>query len=205
MPNWCCTNIIISHPDEGKVKELFERIKDWTSRDCYENDFGHGWLGNVLGNSGIAKWDEEKDGMFTEKGEYIYCRGSITDLSFEGGAIHIWQEDAWSPLVKLWSLVLEKYLPDADITFSAEEPGCGVYATNDPCIEGSYYVDVWETPDEFKDETSMYDAEESDVIEFCQRVLHTDEDDIKKLLDMASELDWVAIHQWYHKEIEDCA
>lgn len=203
MPNWCNTIVIISHNDTNKTKELYDKLKEWTSKDYHENDFGHEWLGNVALGSGIATWDKNK-GAVTDTGKIVNCRGAIRLLDFEDGNIHISQDDAWSPNVYLYKMICDKYLPDAEILFSADEPGCEVYETNDPAVEGSYVIDVYyKRPDEFKDEDTMYEAEESDVVEFCQRALKTDETDITKLLDAMKNVDWCSIHKWKHQEIED--
>lgn len=204
MPNWCETNIYITHNDSDKIKALYDRIVEWTSKDCYDNGFGTNWLGNVAGNSGIAKWDEKRNGMLTEDGEFVYCRGSIQYLNHNDNTIEISQEDAWSPILKVWSKVLGKYLPDASLTFDAVETGSNIYATNNPNIEGNYYVDVWDVPAEFSDIEPIYVAEEDDVIELCQRILKTDETNINRLLEKITELSWIFINRWYHSDMEDC-
>jgi hypothetical protein len=108
-------------------------------------------------------------------------------------------------MLEMWRLLCDKYLPGADIYYTAEESGNGLYQTNDPNIDGTYYIDIWEPPEEFEDEESMYEAEESDAIEFLQRVLKTEETDIQKLIDMSNEIDdpWFSVNKWELREIDE--
>lgn len=203
MPNWCSTNVIIRHNDKKSLEGLYNKIKEWTSKDYYENGFGNSWLGNIVGNSGIAEWDEKGNGFYNADGEFISCRGLITSCDCHG-EINIWQDDAWSPNLKLWGLVLEKYLPDAKLIYTGEEPGCGLYVTNNPDIEGLYCIDIFDPPENFEYE-SMYEAEEDDVVEVCQKILGTDETDLEKLLErVKNDIDYLVINQWRHCDVEDC-
>jgi len=210
MPNWCSTRIIINSNNKDKLNELFKNIKEWTSKDYCKNGFGNNWLGNVVGNSGIAKCEFDNAGNMTkdfttDKGESIACRGSITWLEIEADdVIHIEQETAWRSMMRMWVLVCEKYLgEDYDITFDSEECGCGLYETNDPLMENLYVIDIYDAPDDL-DWESDWDAPEEKVIKFCQEVLKTEETDIDKLLEMAEELDWVSIHKWEFTDVYEC-
>lgn len=190
MPNWCYTDISIIHNDENKVKALYEKIKEWTSKDYAENGFGNYWLGNVVEGSGICHYDD------------VRCRGIIQYLAFDG-SIKLSTETAWVPMLKMWSMVCDKYLPDADITFTAEEGGCCLFASNDPDMIGKYYIDVYNPPEEFKDEEPVYDATEDFTIEFLQKVMKTKETDIKKLIRMADDEYWFSVNEWQEADISD--
>lgn len=198
MPNWCNNNIIITHKDKDKVKDLFDKIRQWTSKNYKENDFGNIWLGNVVHGSGI-----DTDGL-----SYRGSVGSVefVDLKDRGGEINMFCDTAWSPMVQMWQRVVDKHLPGADITFSAEEPGCGIYVTNDYYLDGKCAIDIWgDIPSDMEDGwESIWEADEATVVDFCQKALHTDETNIKKLLESAEDLDWASINRWEHCEIEDC-
>lgn len=204
MPNWCNNEIIITHDDKKQLKLLNERIKEWTSKDFVENGFGCNWLGNIVGNSGVADYTND---FVTKTGKSLRCRGSLSYSEFNGDAVVIWTETAWVPMIQMWKLICDKYLPGADITFTAEEPGCGVYVTNDPDLEGCYYLDIWgDVPEEFSDEETCYECDEEYIIKFLQRVLKTEETDLKKLLDMKdlNDVDWFTINKWEQCSIDDC-
>lgn len=191
MPNWCNTDITIKHEDKALVKALYDKIEDWTSRDYKENDFGNGWLGNVVLGSGIDADD-------------LRYRGMITSCELADDSIILWTETAWGPMVKMWQRIVDRYLPGAEITFSAEEPGNGIYETNDSCYDGLYVIDIWGDQPDGMLWDSQWEASEETVKKFCQEALKTEETDIEKLLEMAAELDWVAINRWELCKIEDC-
>ena len=206
MPNWCYTNITICHNDKNKLKDFFDKVEEWIKKPYKTNDFDTyslGWLGNIVGNSGLAEWKVKENGR-EDFVPSISCRGSLQTFELHENSINIDTETAWGPMLEMWRLLCDKYLPGADIYYTAEESGNGLYQTNDPDVADTYYIDIWEPPEEFEDEESMYEAEESDAIEFLQRVLHTEETDINKLIDMADSIDdpWFSIHKWELMDID---
>ena len=206
MPNWCYTNITICHNDKNKLKDFFDKVEEWIKKPYKTNDFDTyslGWLGNIVGNSGLAEWKVKENGR-EDFVPSISCRGSLQTFELHENSINIDTETAWGPMLEMWRLLCDKYLPGADIYYTAEESDNGLYQTNDPNVDGTYYIDIWEPPEEFEDEESMYEAEESDAIEFLQRVLHTEETDINKLIDMADSIDdpWFSIHKWELVDID---
>jgi hypothetical protein len=206
MPNWCYSVITINHTDKSKLQEFYEKLEKWLKTPYAENGFDQysmGWLGNIVGNSGISKHVKKGD---TEEFEpYIRCRGSVEDMKFEDGQITINTETAWSPCLKMFSKVCDKYLPDAEILFEAEEPGVELYISNDPCVVGTYTIDVYDEPPEHcKDLTSDYYLSEKGVRDILQKAFQTDEEDINKLIDIARESEWINVHQYDECSIEDC-
>ena len=197
MPNWCYTNINICHNDKDKMKDLYDKIMEWTSKNYSDNGFGVTWLGNIVGFSGIA--DPDKD-------VYPRCRGTLSSISFDNNQINLSTETAWAPMMQMWQMIVDKYLPDADIWYTAEEPGNCIFESNDPDVIGKYYIDIWEPPEEFEDEESIYEAEEDDVIDFLQRVLKTEEKNIDALFIMADEIEdrWFSINMWANCDISEC-
>ena len=178
MPNCCTTDVIISHPDAEKIKMLFDKITEWTSKDFIPGGFGfgHGWLGNVVGFSGI---DVFKNGEF----EHTSCRGCIGDFEIEDdNEIRIHQDDAWTPHVGLWKKVIDKYLPDAKIDFTADEPGNNLYVTTDDYLIGLFRIDIW-GESEYKNYDTCDDSV-TEVVELLQKLLHTEENDVEILLEM---------------------
>ncbi len=201
MANWCYTNITISHKDQGLLEGFFEKIEEWTSKDYVKNDFGHNWLGNIVGNSGIAKWTDD---FHTDSGEYIKARGTLNERHLNKGYINLATKTAWGPMMRMWVLVCEKYLPGAEIIFTAEESGNLLYQTNDPDLEGKYYIDVWEPPEEFEDIESDFEASEEYTIAFLQKVLKTDVTDINELLKLSEDEDWFFVDKWQRVDLSNC-
>ena len=207
MPNWCYTNITIVHNDKDKLKAFFDKVEEWRKKPYKTNDFDTytlGWLGNIVGNSGLAVWKKKENGR-EDFAPSISCRGSLQSFELMDGQINLNTETAWGPMLEMWKLLCERYLPGAEIYYTAEESGNCLYQTNDPDMIGKYYIDIWEPPEEFEDEESMYDAEEDVTIEFLQRVLKTDEKDIDKLFSMAEDIDdpWFSINKWDSVEVNE--
>ena len=157
MPNWCWTRITINHESEKEIEKLNKLIDEWTSKDYMDNGFGHEWLGNIVLGSGVGTVD-------TNAETDLWCRGSITYREVNGNQLLIDTETAWSPILKMWVKLLEKYLPDAELIYTAEECGCGLYSTNDPSMKDCYYIDCWDIPDIESD----YEASE-DTVRIQQR------------------------------------
>ena len=193
MPNWCYTNITISHENPQKIKKFNDLLDKWTSKNYMENGFGLEWLGNVVGNSGIDTADEKHDFK-------VRCRGRIIYKAFDDKVITIDTETAWVPMLQMWIKVLERYLPDAELIYTAEEPGCGIYYTNDPTVKDSYYIDSWS-----QEVCTNPEGHESEAINVLQKLLKTDECNIKRLTEMLnkSNVDDVIINQWEYVNEHD--
>lgn len=207
MPNWCYTSIQICHNDKDKLKAFFDKVEEWRKVPYKPNDFDTytlGWLGNIVGNSGLAEWKKRADGR-EDFVPSISCRGSLQSFELMENQINLYTETAWGPMLEMWRLLCDKYLPGAEIYYTAEESGNCLYQTNDPNVVGTYYIDIWEPPEEFEDEESQYEVEEEYVVDFLQRILKTDETDIKKLLKMADEIDdpWFSINKWQSVDLDE--
>ncbi len=193
MPNWCYQNIIINCKNEVKAEELFKKIEEWTSHNFIKNGFGHNWLGNVVGNSGI---DTIENGDFQKYG----CRGEITDMDMYGEEITIHADTAWSPMLQLWKAVCDKYCPEAEITFEATEPGVGLFLTNDEDLIGKYNLDSWSDKID-----PAWDISKEDLIHILKEYFESDSEDINyynKLL-YEQECDF-SFHEWEKCDIADC-
>ena len=195
MPNWCFTRITINHENENKLLELERLINEWTNKNYMENGFGLAWLGNIVGNSGVGTVDENPE---TD----LRCRGRLTYLECTENQLLIDTETAWSPILKLWVKVLEKYLPDAELIYQAEECGNGLYDTNDPCLSNCYIIDAWD----MEDIDSDWEASEETVRKMLQELLDENEGDVEKLISKFNRSDYsddMSVHKWNFTEI-DC-
>lgn len=203
MPNWCNTNIQILSSDKEKVKELYIKLMEWTSCNFIENRFGEAWLGNIIGNSGIAEWDGSNF-IDKETGKSLFVRGTVEWRQFDGN-INLSEDTAWRPAIEMWLMLCEKYLPDFQLFYDAMECGCGVYITNIPTMTDRYILDIFgDAPEGCNFETD-WEATEDSVRKFCQETLGTDETDIEKLIDMTEdECDWVSINKWEYKNEYEC-
>lgn len=185
MANICNTSITISHRDDEKIKKIEEII-----RNCFDDDCNHF---DKTSLKHIAKKEELGN---------VCCRGSVVEMHSMNGFLTIATETSWSPCVKLFLKLLEKYLPDANLIYDACEPNCGVFITNNPDLAGKYYIDFFEDIEDFE---PVWDATEADTVEILQELLKTEENNLEELLKLYenSELtECVAIHQWDYEDAE---
>lgn len=126
MPNWCNTSMTIEGP-KTEIENIHQKIMEWTSRNYVENDFGKNWLGNIVVGAGFSY-------------KLLACRGAITYMDEEITArqdepgIYYFQvqyESAWTDINGTWETILEKFAPNCDIYYVAEELGNEYFVTND--------------------------------------------------------------------------
>lgn len=196
MPNWCYTNIHINHDDEQKLKTFSEQIEQWMKTPALPDVTWSNWLGNIILNAGIGTVD-------TGKSTDLRCRGSVTYLEFMGDYISIDTETAWVPMMLMWQKLVDKYLPDAEITYCAEECGCGIFWTNDPLWADRYRFDTGgDEADHIGYVYDDYDAK--DALKLLQEWLETDSEDISSLIAEAQDTFDISITPWEYVEICDC-
>ena len=126
MPNWTSTSYRVTGDPKG-ISRLYKTLKKMSRRKNpkISNGFGPMWLGELVNELG-GNW------------KTIRCRGAITDFEKEpDGTISIYMYCAWCEQSETRcfldaTLSLKTYYLD-------EEPGCGVYETND--TTGKYYPD----------------------------------------------------------------
>lgn len=126
MPNWCNTSMTIEGP-KAEIESIHRKIIEWTSRNYVKNDFGKNWLGNIVVGAGFSY-------------KLLACRGLISFMDEEITArqdepgIYYFQvqyESAWTDINGTWETILEKFAPNCDIYYVAEELGCEYFVTND--------------------------------------------------------------------------
>jgi len=98
-----------------------ERMKE----PLHPNGFGTTWLGNLVTK---LSGDCEK----------VYCRGSWDNLCHDDESLTFTVESAWNELNEMRELI-EAHLPGIKLYYQSEEPGMGIYITNDPT--GEYFPD----------------------------------------------------------------
>lgn len=126
MPNWCNTSMTIEGP-KAEIESIHRKIKEWTSRNYVENDFGKNWLGNIVVGAGFSY-------------KLLACRGlisfmdeEITTRQDEPGIYYfqVQYESAWTDINGTWETILERHAPNCEIYYVAEELGNEYFVTND--------------------------------------------------------------------------
>ena len=196
MANQCITYVSIHNDNEEELKRLEGLIKECTNAKAQSSDYGDDWLGNIVIRGDLDTWDEDKRKFVNE----TRCRGRLAFIQFMNGALEIQTETAWTPMLDMWVKLLEKHSPESTLFFSAEEPGCGIFATNDPYFIGRYYIDSCRNDIEIN-----RSATEEEVRMLIQDLCGTEETDLEELLRIFErmEIEDIWIHKWEEAEVED--
>lgn len=139
MPNWCdCTYKCVG--DLKDVRSLYKALKyiDKRKTSIIKNGFGKWWLGNLVVKLG-GNWERYR------------CRGEITYYELNGNILTICQNTAWCEQEGVRKIIEEKF-PSIKVYYREEEPGCGVYYTNDANGEyfpERYYLDSYVDDSEY--------------------------------------------------------
>ena len=162
MPNWCMTRITFHGENAKKLEKL---IDEWTSEGLPGVDFGGYWLGNCLVKSGVMSFDEAAYGD-------IRCRGTIDYVEYtDEDELTMETSSAWSPAVEMWYLINDKLNLDLDIVYTAEEPGCELYWTNDPAVEGTWMYEM-----HGDDDGNEYEVDEKVIKEIYEEFIKSHPD-----------------------------
>lgn len=113
-----------------------------------------------------------------------------TQNNEDATVIYFTTESAWSPRPNSWKHLIQRISPTAKVYFYAEEPGQGIFQTNNPDYFDKYYVDIFldKEVEGVEEGTNLCSKEE--VISILQKLLRTSNDDIEDLLTLAEETDW---------------
>lgn len=120
MPNWCSTDYYVlgSRKEIMDLSKRMERMEN-RKKSLINNGFGNTWLGNLVNNLG-GDW------------ENVYCRGvwMCREWNKEKNTLTFTTETAWQEM-KEWRKFIESCYKTIKILYVTEEPGMGIYKTND--------------------------------------------------------------------------
>lgn len=120
MPNWACTQYHATGDKEQlqKLHTIMSELESMKSPGLHENGFGPSWLGNLVIKLG-GDWNK------------VYCRGSWDNLLLhDDGDVSFITESAWGEPNEVRHFIEEKF-PGIRLYYQCEEPGMGIYVTND--------------------------------------------------------------------------
>lgn len=209
MSNWCLTKIDINTDSDETAQAIHDKIEQWLKAPEDESiNGGDDWLGCLAVNSGvIASYDDIDESP-------IACRGEVECLTLDGEGVHMLTSTEWGPMLEVIYRALEKNfnLDGIDIVYSAEEPDCDMYVTNDEDVAGTYRVDIYsDAGDQVLDAFGMEDGGCDNYNEECLIVklkkafgIGDDENPtIDELLDIAAEYPSIYIHLWEYASLFD--
>lgn len=130
MPNWAYTQYIATGDKEQlkKLHSIMSELEGMKAPGLHKNGFGSSWLGNLVIKLG-GDWEK------------VYCRGSWDNLLLhEDGTVSFSVESAWGELYDVRK-VIEEQFPGVRLYFQCEEPGMGIYQTNDDT--GHYFPEKY--------------------------------------------------------------
>lgn len=130
MPNWCSTDYYVfgSKKELSDLNKKMERLEN-RKKSLIKNDFGNTWLGNLVKYLG-GDWEK------------VYCRGEwmCREYNKENNTLTFTTETAWREMDE-WRKFIESYYMTIKLLYVSEEPGMGIYQTND--LEGVFFKDKY--------------------------------------------------------------
>lgn len=97
--------------------------------------------------------------------------------------IGVMTDSKWTPYPNAWEDIAKTFDENVIVYYEAEEPGCGIYASNDPDYVGHFIIDVCDDigfPEGVSLELGPHSRAET--ISALQKLLETDDDDMSALL-----------------------
>lgn len=130
MPNWCNTDyyVVGSKKELSDLNKKMERLEN-RKKSLVKNGFGNTWLGNLVKSLG-GDWEK------------VYCRGQWMNREYnkEKNTLTFTTETAWREMDE-WRKFIESCYTTIRILYVAEEPGMGIYQTND--LDGVFFKDKY--------------------------------------------------------------
>lgn len=116
--------VIGSRKEVSDLNKKMEKLEN-RKKSLVKNGFGNTWLGNLVKYLG-GDW------------ENVYCRGEWISREYnkENNTLTFTTETAWREMNE-WRKFIESCYKTIRILFVTEEPGMGIYQTND--LEGIFF------------------------------------------------------------------
>ena len=200
MANIINTTIEITHQNHDKIKNFEAKLRNWTGKNFLENSYDdeYNWLGNIIGFSGIGKYDEETKEFYCEvdgKRYFLPSRGEVNHIEVIGNTITIKITTAWSPMLTIWKKIVDKHLPEADVDYIIS--GEKIYQTSKEDYKDSYFIDIWE---EFNDLFPCCETIGAKRLKaMLEELLDEKDTELKELIndfESSSFFECMSIHEW---------
>lgn len=97
--------------------------------------------------------------------------------------IGVMTDSKWTPCPNAWQDIAKTFDENVIVYYEAEEPGCEIYASNDPGYVGHFIIDVWDDSDLLEGVDLEYGIHSrAETISALQKLLETDTDNMSVLL-----------------------
>lgn len=129
MANICITEYRF-YGDEEQLRSLYDTMNELEkNEEPFIKDSPKKWLANLVSRLGYSH-----DGLD--------CRGEWECLNFDGSCLSFYTESKWYRCTDVEDILL-KHFSDISMSFRCEEPGCGIFETNDfHSFSDKFVVDI---------------------------------------------------------------
>lgn len=135
MPNWNTTDYTL-YGNKDNIKRLYTDLKNTVDIDRTKESKPFTFLGNSYWLGYVKKQLlPEVEEELPARGEISYIEEDIKDYGNDMASLKLTTETAWVACSELMDKIAEKY--DLQLFYYSEEPGCGIFETND--TEGLFY------------------------------------------------------------------
>ena len=165
MANICSNSYRFVFSDGEKAKKFLNFVNTSDQNSVYEMGIKAG-IKNAEGRD-VREWVEDA---------YVVSPSDPNEIS-------VATESKWPPCPNAWEAIAKTFDENVIVYFEAEEPGCEIYASNDPDYVGDFIIDVWDDGDLLEGVDLEYGIHSRvETISILQKLLETDSDNMSVLL-----------------------
>lgn len=166
MANICSNDYRFIFSDAEKAKKFLDFVESF---DHDGSVYEMGIKANIedAGNRDVREWVQSA---------YVVSPTAPNEIG-------VMTDSKWTPYPNAWEDIAKTFDENVNVYYEAEEPGCEIYASNDPDYVGHFIIDVCDDSD-FPEGVSLGWGPHSreETISALQKLLETDDDDISALL-----------------------
>lgn len=178
MANICSNDYHFIFSDAEKAKKFLDFVESF---DHDGSVYEMGIKANIEGaeNRDVREWVQSA---------YVVSPTAPNEIG-------VMTDSKWTPYPNAWEDIAKTFDENVIVYYEAEEPGCEIYASNDPDYVGHFIIDVCDDS-EFPEGVSLGWGPHSraETISALQKLLEVDDDDIYTLLHKL-------VHSKYSKDV----
>ena len=166
MANICSNDYHFIFSDAEKAKKFLDFVESF---DHDGSVYEMGIKANIEGaeNRDVREWVQSA---------YVVSPTAPNEIG-------VMTDSKWTPYPNAWEDIAKTFDENVIVHYETEEPGCEIYASNDPDYVGHFIIDVCDDS-EFPEGVSLGLGPHSreETISALQKLLGADDDDISALL-----------------------
>lgn len=166
MANICSNDYHFIFSDAEKAKKFLDFVESF---DHDGSVYEMGIKANIEGaeNRDVREWVQSA---------YVVSPTAPNEIG-------VMTDSKWTPYPNAWEDIAKTFDENVIVHYETEEPGCEIYASNDPDYVGHFIIDVCDDS-EFPEGVSLGLGPHSreETISALQKLLEADDDDISALL-----------------------